>query len=97
MYRPFEHIATFRTINCVIFAVYHDDDHFDIGNFAEQANETNSQSNGIINFYNPFHPLLIGFFIAVWGGPKEPTAQMYKDEDLPSPWGEHRLNPTSRN
>ncbi|TLS23145.1 uncharacterized protein PpBr36_05822 [Pyricularia pennisetigena] len=96
MYRPFEHTATSRAMDCATFAVYHDDDHFDAGNLAEQASETSSQSSGVINLHDPLHPLLVGSFVAAWGGPEEPTAQMHEDEDLPSPWGEHRLSPTSR-
>ncbi|TLS23667.1 uncharacterized protein PpBr36_05764 [Pyricularia pennisetigena] len=83
-------------MDCATFAVYHDDDHFDAGNLAEQASETSSQSSGIINLHDPLHPLLVGSSIAAWGGPEEPTAQVDEDKDLHLPWGQHPLSSTSQ-
>ncbi|ELQ32491.1 hypothetical protein OOU_Y34scaffold01115g1 [Pyricularia oryzae Y34] len=83
-------------MDCATFAVYHDVDHFDAGNLAEQASQTSSQSSGGINLHDPLHPLLVGSFVAAWGGPEKPTAQMDEDEDLPLPWGQHSLSSTGQ-
>lgn len=78
------------------FAVHHDIDHFFAGGLAEQAGQTSSQYSEGMGLHDPLHSLSVGSFIATWGGPEEPTAQVDEDDDLPSPWGQRSLSPTSQ-